>query len=421
MKTRIPMKLFVVEPRGSGGLIHYAYQLCNALSDYITDVTLVTAINYELEAYPHKYKVHKLMNLWGRDNPLAVAALHNPFQKIWRKVFRTGRRMFRGIRLFMEWIKLTNYLIRERPDITQFGSIEFPFETIFLRYLKSKGLILAQIGHEFEPRERGEGLLVKINNQLLKNVFGTFSIIFFHSKSNQERFSMLYPDISGEGERFKLIPHGNSQIFPVNGKSLMIRSTLQQRYGLADGDLVVLFFGNITPSKGIPDLLRAFEKVHSQNSQVRLIVAGMPLKYIDMNDLFDLASRLGIRSVTSFDTRYLPLEEVGPLMELATVVVYPYLSSTQSGSIQVAYTFGKPVVATRVGGLPDVVEDGKSGFLVEPNSPDELSAAILKIINDPDLTKNMGLFAKQLSETRFAWGPIAGKIANTYQAFLEKN
>jgi glycosyltransferase involved in cell wall biosynthesis len=98
------------------------------------------------------------------------------------------------------------------------------------------------------------------------------------------------------------------------------------------------------------------------------------------------------------------------LLSLANVVVFPYVNSTQSASIQAAYAFGKPVVATRVGGLPDVVLEGESGFLVEPNSPEELSAAILRIINDPELAEKMGHCSKSLSKTRFAWDPIAREI-----------
>lgn len=416
MNNKIPMKVFLVEPRGNGGMIHYAYQLCNALSEHNTTVTLVTASHYEMDGFPHSFQVKKLMDLWGMDNPIPANLSHQRLRVTARKIHRSGRRAFRGIKLFLQWIKLTNYLLRERPDIVQFGEIEFPFESIFLRYLKSRGLILSQICHEFEPRERGEGFLVRINNSLLKNVFGAFSIMFFHSKSNEERFSELYPEFSGA--HFVVIPMGNGQIFPVTKDPLRMKESLLQKYNFSAKDLIVLFFGNITPSKGVPDLLQAFEKVHAQNDCARLIIAGMPLKYINMNELFELATTLGIQHVTKFDTRYLPMEEVGPLMEISRVVVFPYISSTQSASIQAAYAFGKPVVATRVGGLPDVVDEGVSGFLVEPNSPAELAQAILKIVNDPILAKKMGAYAKELSDTRFAWKPIAEKIANVYRDYL---
>jgi glycosyltransferase involved in cell wall biosynthesis len=80
----------------------------------------------------------------------------------------------------------------------------------------------------------------------------------------------------------------------------------------------------------------------------------------------------------------------------------------------VAYTFGRPVIATRVGGLPEVVENGRSGFLIAPGSVDELAAAMRTIITDPERTAEMGRYAKHLSETRFSWQPIARRVIDIY-------
>jgi glycosyltransferase involved in cell wall biosynthesis len=149
-------------------------------------------------------------------------------------------------------------------------------------------------------------------------------------------------------------------------------------------------------------------------------VAGFPSKFINLNDLQHTVTELGLADAVIFDPRYIPFDEVGALMSLAQVVVYPYRTSTQSGSLQVAYAFGRPVVATRVGGLPDVVEEGRSGFLVPPASPEALSAAILKIINNPPLAAEMGAYARHLSETRYAWTPIAGQILTVYHNLLDQ-
>jgi glycosyltransferase involved in cell wall biosynthesis len=108
-------------------------------------------------------------------------------------------------------------------------------------------------------------------------------------------------------------------------------------------------------------------------------------------------------------------------MQMASVVVYPYLNSTQSGSLQVAYSFGRPVIATNVGGLPDAVEDGKSGFLVDPNNPEQLADKILLFINKPELTKSMGAYAKHLSETRFSWKTVAKIILDALENSKKEN
>jgi len=406
------LRIMVVEPRGSGGMIHYAYQLCGALSKAGAQVTLVTADKYEMENYPHNFTVRKQMKLWSSTDSAETAKANNWLGRMAGKMYRGGRRLMRGIRLIVEWIRLTSYLISARPDIIQFGSIEFPFEAIFLNLLKRNNLILSQVCHEFELREKSNNPLTNFSNQLSRWVYDAFSIIFFHAESNQQRFLELF---NVPEEKLHIIAHGNEGLFLSGRTEKLTRARMQERYGIAEDMPVILFFGNLTPSKGLPDLLKAFSQVYAKESRARLMIVGRPSKFIDMEKLTQLVSELGISDATIFDARYILMEEVPPLMEMATVVMYPYLNSTQSGALQVAYTFGRPVIATKVGGLPEAVEDGKSGLLVSPFSPDELAQAILKLIKDPGLARQMGTYAKHLSDTKFSWDSIALKMLSIYR------
>ncbi|MCB0179192.1 MAG: glycosyltransferase family 4 protein [Anaerolineae bacterium] len=410
------MKLFVVEPLGTGGMIHYAYQLCTALANQGADVTLVTAKDYELDAFPHNFAVEKRMQLWPMFDPSSSQLQSGRLERTWRKIRWTVRRGWRALRLIWGWVQLTNYLLQQQPDLIQFGKINFPFEALFLAQLRRKGLILSQICHEFELRERKGGPLTNLANRLYAGVYDNFSFIFFHGESNRQRFLSLFQI---PPERTHIIPHGNEAIFPVSTNGAQTKEMLKQRYGLTPNEPVVLFFGTLTPSKGLPDLLQAFAIVR-QSSRARLLVAGFPTKHIDMTELNDMVTNLGLAESITFDPRYIPIKEVGPVMELATVAVYPYRNSTQSGALQVAYAFGRPVVATRVGGLPEAVDEGQSGLLVPPEEPQALATAISKIINNPQLAAEMGAYARRLSETRYSWQPIADQILAVYQNVLEK-
>jgi glycosyltransferase involved in cell wall biosynthesis len=189
---------------------------------------------------------------------------------------------------------------------------------------------------------------------------------------------------------------------------------LRQRYGLREDEKVVLFFGLLAPSKGLEELAEAFA-LALETCDARLLIAGYPTKQFDLLKLNARIAEMGIGDKVTMDLRYVPLEEVGALMNLATVVVYPYHSSTQSGSLQVAYTFGKPVIATSVGGLPEAVEDGRSGFLVPPQSPRPMAEKISLLVNDPLLAQEMGRYARHLSDTRFAWDTIARQMLAVYK------
>lgn len=405
------MRLFVVEPLATGGMIHYAYQLCTALAAEGVMVTLVTAQGYELAELPHNFQVVPLLNLWQAYDPAPSSLPTSRLARLFRQLHRQWRRLGRGVRLIAQWHKLTNYLLQEKPDLIQFGKINFPFESFFLARLCRHGLILSQICHEFELREQSNRLWATLGSRFYQTVYAQFTFIFLHGEFNRQRFLTLF---SIPPSRLYTIPHGNETIFQEQHGGADVQNRLRQQYQLTEGEPVLLFFGNITPSKGLPDLLHAFALVR-QKLAVRLIVAGYPTKYMDMDSLKRLVAELGVAESVMWDSRYLPVEEVGPLMELATVVVYPYWNSTQSGALQTAYVFGKPVVATRVGGLPEVVEEGRSGFLVPAHHPQSLAQALLTLLTNPEKTAEMGAYARHLSETRFAWRPIARQILAVYQ------
>ncbi len=405
--------LVLVEPNGSGGLIHYTYQLCTALAAGGIDVTLITGKNYELADFPHNFHVNNMLDLWTLFEAHPSKSELNSFWKHqWQKVRWTLRRGVRALRLIRAWVQLTRHLTDLKPDLIQFSKINFPFEAFFLAQLQRRGLILTQVCHEFELREN-TGLFSDIILRTYSNIYTHFSAIFFHAQENRNRFLTLFPSIPEEFTH--VIAHGNaSWLKKIESDSMDV---LRTQYDLHADERVVLFFGLLSPSKGLDDLIDAFALARS-TCNAKLVIAGYPTKHINMTELRARISELGIEDDVIIDARYIPLEQVRPLMELATIVVYPYISSTQSGALQVAYTFGKPIIATNVGGLPEAIDDSKSGFLVPVHSPTELADKIVTMINDPDLVEQMGAYARHLSETRYGWATVAQKIKGIYDELM---
>ena len=409
------INLVVVEPNNSGGLVHFSYQLSNALANEGVDITLLTGTDYEMSAQPRNFQIAKLMKLWENFDPDSsdTSIQQNPLKRIWRKAYWNTRRILRGVRLFYAWVNLTVYLFRKHPDIVQFTRIRFPFEAFFVKYMRKQGLILTQICHEFEHRENSNKSL-SVFERLSGNIYENFSAIFFLSNEVRNNFLKAFP--STQAGRTHVIPHGNSGW--LLNLSAVSDVSLRKRYGLMYNERVVLFFGLLSPSKGLDDLLDAFVMVR-ELSDSKLIVAGYPTKRVNINGLMEKVNELGIADRVIFDLRYIPLDEIRPLMNIASVVVYPYRSGTQSGALQTAYTFGRPVIVTSVGGLPEVVEDGKSGFVVPSRSPHDLAEKIIALINNPEKAEEMGKYALYLSETRFSWQPIATSIARVYEHLVE--
>lgn len=128
----------------------------------------------------------------------------------------------------------------------------------------------------------------------------------------------------------------------------------------------VLFFGFIREYKGLDLLLDAMADKRLAEMGVKLLVAGE--FYGDSKPYYDQIERLGLGNRVVLHTDFIPDSKVGQYFCAADVVAQPYRSATQSGVSQIAYHYEKPMVVTRVGGLPEIVPDGKAGFVVEPEA-----------------------------------------------------
>jgi glycosyltransferase involved in cell wall biosynthesis len=170
----------------------------------------------------------------------------------------------------------------------------------------------------------------------------------------------------------------------------------------------VLFFGRIVLYKGLEDLIAAQPMVTAAVPQARFVIAG--------GGPFD-AHRSQIRDPDAFEihNRFIRNSEVPRLFRRAAVVILPYREASQSGVIPLAYEFGKPVVATRVGSLPEVVDHGSSGFLVDPGSPEQLAQAIIKVLQDANLRRRLAAGARRIATTRLSWKTIAERTADLYE------
>jgi glycosyltransferase involved in cell wall biosynthesis len=309
-----------------------------------------------------------------------------------------------------EWLRLVNYLRREKPDFILMGEIRFEFEYRFLKMLKDSGLPLVDVVHDVRTYDvsAGSDTIVQEDEAHLKaydRIYNMFDVLFVHDRINRDLFLELY---TVPEKRVVEIPHGANEIMLEMTPS-HTPEQLREIHGAAPDQPVVLFFGTLTKYKGIEDLIKAFPAVQKATG-ARLVIAGYPAKDIDADELKATAKALGIADHISWFLDYVPNEQVVPLLQMADIVAMPYRAITQSGVLQIAYACGSPVVATRVGGLPDVIEHEKSGILVEPENPDDLAQGLIRAINDTALRQAMGVRARELAAARYSWRYVASVI-----------
>jgi glycosyltransferase involved in cell wall biosynthesis len=181
----------------------------------------------------------------------------------------------------------------------------------------------------------------------------------------------------------------------------------------ADGNHVVLFFGRIWEYKGLEYLIRAEPLITAEIPDARIVIAGE-------GEDFDRYRRLMVHPDRfTVHNRYVSDEECRELFRQASVVVLPYVDASQSAVIPIAYRFMKPVVATRVGGLPDLVDDGRTGFLVPPRDERSLAAAVVRLLRDPSLREQLGKNGRQKVDLECSPLKVARQTLAVYSRSIE--
>ena len=168
--------------------------------------------------------------------------------------------------------------------------------------------------------------------------------------------------------------------------------------GIPTGQPVLLFFGFIRDYKGLDWLLQAIAKLDVMQLNFKLLVAGE--FYTDAQRYLDLIQQLNLQDKVILHTHFINDEDVKHYFCAADMVVQPYKHATQSGVTQICYHFERPMLVTRTGGLPEIVPDGKVGYVVEPNVD-----AISKAIHDFYTNNREEFFASNVTieKQRFTW------------------
>lgn len=179
----------------------------------------------------------------------------------------------------------------------------------------------------------------------------------------------------------------------------------RRKFGIAPDELSLLFFGHIRAYKGLSFLLRAMPLILKKRT-CRLLIAGE--FYEPKNQYERLIRELKIDAAVSIVDRYLPNEEVPEVFAAADLCILPYVSATQSGVAKVAYGFDKPVIITNVGGLAEEVVDGETGYVVPPQSPEALAAAVERFCGDRQ-NHDFVTAVKKFRE-RFSWETLLGAL-----------
>ena len=263
------------------------------------------------------------------------------------------------------WIKIARFIGKQKPDLLIF-KYWLPFfgpcfGTIAKLVKKRAGSKVLFICDNIIPHERRLGDIL-----FTKFAFKQVDYFIIQSNSVETDLKKYFPDAC-----YSKVPHPVYENFGLPAPKEAARTSLK-----IDVKKVILYFGYIRAYKGLMILIEAMKHLED----VLLLAVGE--FYDDETKYRQKVKDLNLESQIRFVADYIPNTEVGVYFSAADVVVLPYLSATQSGITQIAYNFNKPVIATNVGGLAEVIIDGLTGYIVEPNNPMAIAYAIKKFYDE---------------------------------------
>ena len=256
------------------------------------------------------------------------------------------------------WVRACGLLEKHSPDAvivawwTVFWAPCFLFMT---SYLRRRGIRLIFICHNVSEHEPAFWKTL-LSRRVLSR--GSGFIVQTEEEAGRLRAMLKEP-------RVTVHPCPVFEQFPLSRRKLPRRARLE-----------LLFFGLVRPYKGLDILIEAMDLLADED--VFLTVAGeWWIRGGRLREGADSAEKVEVID------RYIPEHEVGEYFERADAVVLPYRSSTGTGVVPLAYRYGRPVVASRIGGFTDVVEEGVSGLFFNPGDPRSLAASIRELLNNP--------------------------------------
>lgn len=299
----------------------------------------------------------------------------------------------------LTWIRTADSVAAGRPDVVIF-KYWHPFfapcyATIASRIRQSCSARILFVCDNILPHERFPGSIA-----LTRLAFRKAHAFIVLSRTVQDDLLRLRPRAL-----YRLVAHPIYEMFTGSQS----KSSARKRLGIEE-DKVLLFFGLVRSYKGLDVLLNALPEI-LRHVNLRLLVVGE--FYDDESRYRDILRRNGCDRAVTIVPRYIPADQVGIYFSAADAVVLPYRSATQSGIVQIAYQFSKPVITTDVGGLSEAVEDGTTGYVVPPELPSALAGAVVEFYQK----KREREFVRNVKRVRknFSWDAMVEAVEELAQ------
>ena len=370
----------------------YTHNLCNALVDAGCEVNLFTG--------PHFGRVSRC---WREITYTPRIAFYRRTQL---RSYGAGR-LTRPVWLFLRLVGHFTSLARLTAAVGRYDVLHLHFPPVlpvdarWLHLIRHRIPVVHTV-HNLWPHRASRDAS---DRQRLRRLYHACHQLIAHT---EDTVRGLIEEFGVPPERIARIPHGNFRQF-WNQE----RASVPALDHPAEPTPTILMFGELRPSKGADVLLRAAATLRDRGVAFRVVLAGAP--FAATQPIRDLTRELDLEDRVVFHLRYVEEEVVPSYFEAASVVALPYRTIDQSGVAIAALTMGRAIVATRIAGFTDLVEQGECGLLVPVDDVESLAAALERLLTDDGLRRRFERNARRYAETALAWEPIAECTIDAYR------
>jgi D-inositol-3-phosphate glycosyltransferase len=364
---------------------YYDIPLCHALAEQGIELTFITCTETEVANSGEFAVRHTFAGIYGS-------------RPMW----------WRGLNYVRALGSILSFAVTHRPSIAHFHYFLLPpMDLVLLRVLKGAGTKIVMTVHDVIPFDAARN-----QHRFFRQLYGLADQVIVHTEASKQELI----DLAGvDANKVTVIAHGAPSYFAASRSVPMAEA--KRALGLSPEAKTILFFGQIKRVKGLDVLIRAFAIVRESFPDSCLLIAG-PIWKDDFGPYSQLVAELGLQDNVVIDLRYVPDSEVPIYFHAADVVALPYQRIYQSGVLLMAQAFGRPVVASAVGGLAEVIREGQTGWLVPAGDHTALAGALRRVLADSELAEAVGQRGRQQAEEQYAWPKLASEIRTLYRGVL---
>ncbi len=235
-----------------------------------------------------------------------------------------------------------------------------------------------------------------------RKLYGVADSIILQAPANVDRFSKLFPEYS---YKTRMIPHGHM----LDYINIQDKAESRKHLGLPNEKKILLFFGQIKKVKGVDILLKAMLKVVKEYDDLMLVIAGS-VQYLDFDECQSILDSGKLGDQIRADIKYIPDADVKYYYSACDACVLPYTDVYQSGVIQLAYGYKKPVIASDLPAFTQFVIEGKTGYVAKAGDVDSLAKTISRAVRSSSSWVAFGENGYELVKEELNWDKIGKRI-----------